>query len=116
MATRSRGSRAGAAPGSATRRRALRACRFSARSSGARVGPAFVGGTHPLARVAGVTNGVVIDAPRGAQCYIGPGAGPDVTAETLLDDVAEIVRERRVLAPPPEPVHTAASVSHPDSA
>ena len=82
----------------------------------AHVGPAFVGGTHPLARVAGVTNGVVIDAPRGPQCYTGPGAGPDVTAETLLDDVTEVVRERRVLLPPPETVQIAGSVSRPDSA
>jgi homoserine dehydrogenase len=81
----------------------------------AHVGPAFLGGAHPLARVSGVTNGVVIDADRGAQCYIGPGAGPDVTAATLLDDVSEIVTERRVLAPPPEPVHAAASVARPDS-
>lgn len=81
----------------------------------AHVGPAFLGGTHPLARVSGVTNGVVIDAERGAQCYIGPGAGPDVTAATLLDDVSEIVTERRVLAPRPETMHQAASVARPDS-
>lgn len=81
----------------------------------AHVGPAFLGGTHPLARVSGVTNGVVIDAERGAQCYIGPGAGPDVTAATLLDDVSEIVSERRVLAPRPETMHRAESVTRPDS-
>lgn len=82
----------------------------------AQVGPAFLGGAHPLARVAGVTNGVVIDAERGAQCYIGPGAGPDVTAATLLDDVAEIVRERRAAAPHVAPVRTATSIVRPDSA
>ena len=38
------------------------------------------------------------------------------TAETLLDDVTEIVRERRVLLPPPETVQPADSVSRPDSA
>jgi homoserine dehydrogenase len=81
----------------------------------AHVGPAFLAGTHPLARVAGVTNGIVIDAERGAQCYIGPGAGPDVTAATLLDDVAEIVRERRVPAPPAEAVRPASSITRPDS-
>jgi homoserine dehydrogenase len=81
----------------------------------AHVGPVFLGGTHPLARVSGVTNGVVIDAERGAQCYIGPGAGPDVTAATLLDDVSEIVTERRVLAPRPETMQPAASVERPDS-
>ena len=81
----------------------------------AHVGPAFLGGTHPLARVSGVTNGVVIDAERGAQCYIGPGAGPDVTAATLLDDVTEIVTERRVLVPPADAMHRADSVERPDS-
>lgn len=82
----------------------------------AHVGPAFLSGTHPLVNVAGVTNGVVIDAEGGAQCYIGPGAGPDVTAATLLDDVAEIVRERHVVVPAAEPVRQAASIVCPDSA
>lgn len=82
----------------------------------AHVGPAFLGGTHPLARVAGVTNGVVIDAEGGAQTYIGPGAGPEVTAATLLDDVSEIVTERRVRTPPAASVQPAASVARPDSA
>lgn len=81
----------------------------------AHVGPAFLGRSHPLTRVAGVTNGVVIDADRGAQCYIGPGAGPEVTAATLLDDVAEIVTERRVRTPPSESVKTASSVTRPES-
>src|SRR5262249_46828365 len=81
----------------------------------AHVGPAFVGGAHPLARVAGVTNGIVIDAERGAQCYTGPGAGPDVTAATLLDDVAGIVRERRIPSPPAPPARPASSVTQPDS-
>ena len=68
------------------------------RSIHAFVGPAFVAGAHPLARVSGVTNGIVIQpcaaspaAHGGALCFIGPGAGPDVTAATLLDDVAELV-------------------------
>lgn len=82
----------------------------------AHVGPAFVAGTHPLARVAGVTNGVVIDAEGGTQCYIGPGAGPDVTAATLLDDVSEVVTERRVRTPPSDAVRPAESISRPESA
>jgi hypothetical protein len=91
------------------------------------VGPAFVHGTHPLARVSGVTNGIVIAPLRrgfggqaaraqGTQCFIGPGAGPDVTAATLLDDVAEVMTERRVRTPPPEPSQAAASVVRPHSA
>lgn len=80
------------------------------------VSPAFVGGLHPLARVAGVTNGIVIKGERGTQCYIGPGAGPDVTAATLLDDVAEVVTDRRVRTPSPAPTQSATSIVRPDSA
>jgi hypothetical protein len=89
------------------------------------VGPAFVYGAHPLARVGGVTNGIVVLPARqgagehptqGVQCFIGPGAGPDVTAGTLLDDVAEVMSERRVRTPSPESSHPAVSVSRPDSA
>jgi len=80
----------------------------------AHVGPAFLGGAHPLARVSGVTNGIVIDALGGPQCYTGPGAGPEVTAATLLDDVAEIAKDRRI--PRPAVVARAASsVTRPDS-
>jgi homoserine dehydrogenase len=88
------------------------------RSINAFVGPAFVGGTHFLARVSGVTNGIVIQAEKrgqGPQCFIGPGAGPDVTAETLLDDVAELMAERRVRTPAPEESQTALSVTRPHS-
>jgi homoserine dehydrogenase len=80
------------------------------------VGPAFLAGTHALSRVAGVTNGVEIRSAMGAQSYIGPGAGPDVTAATLLDDVAEVVTERRVRTPSPAPAAAARSVARPESA
>jgi homoserine dehydrogenase len=80
------------------------------------VGPAFVTGAHPLARVSGVTNGIVIRGDYGVQCYTGPGAGPVVTAATLLDDVAELAAERRVRPPSPEPTRAASSVSRPDTA
>lgn len=65
------------------------------------VAPAFLPAAHPLASVAGAANGLVLDAAGGAQCYIGPGAGPDVTAATVLDDVVEIATERRVRTPAP---------------
>lgn len=83
------------------------------------VGPAFVGAAHPLARVSGVTNGLVIcsrQPGQAVQCFTGPGAGPDVTAETLLDDVAEVMTERRVRTPSPEPSQRATSVTRPPSA
>lgn len=97
------------------------------RSIDAFVGPAFVTGAHPLARVSGVTNGIVISPLRqsfgaqagpvpGSLCFIGPGAGPDVTAATLLDDVAELITERRALTPPPEPSERAVSIARPHSA
>jgi homoserine dehydrogenase len=53
------------------------------------VGPAFFPQTHPLARISGRTNGILIDAVGGRQLFAGPGAGPDVTAATILDDVCE---------------------------
>jgi len=80
------------------------------------VGPAFLTGSHPLVRVSGVTNGLVIDAPGGAQCYTGPGAGPAVTAATLLDDVVEVVLERRVRTPAPATARIAVSIARPESA
>ena len=80
------------------------------------VGPAFVAGTHPLSRISGVTNGIVIRGEYGVQCYTGPGAGPLVTAATLLDDVVELAGERRVRPPSPESSRLAASVTRPDTA
>ncbi len=79
------------------------------------VGPAFVDGAHPLARVGGVTNGVVMGGDRGVQCYTGPGAGPDVTAATLMDDVAELMGERRVRVPAAPPARTVSSIERPDT-
>ena len=53
-------------------------------------GPAFVSAGHPLARVNQVTNGLCLRDVAGTElCLTGPGAGPDVTAVTILDDVLE---------------------------
>jgi homoserine dehydrogenase len=54
------------------------------------VGPAFVPGAHPLSHVDGVENALILNGVRGRLLFQGPGAGPDVTAATVLDDVAEI--------------------------
>lgn len=55
------------------------------------VGPGLVPLEHGLARVVDETNGVELRGPEiGAVFYSGPGAGPDVTAATILDDVIEI--------------------------
>ena len=53
-------------------------------------GPAFLTEDDPLAALAGVLNGIRLERHGGAALHlIGPGAGPDVTARTILDDVLE---------------------------
>jgi homoserine dehydrogenase len=54
-------------------------------------GPAFVPSGHVLSRVDGVENALILNGPHGRLLFQGPGAGPDVTATTVLDDVTEIV-------------------------
>lgn len=58
-------------------------------------GPAFVPGGHPLARVDGVQNAVCLLGRSGEVCLAGPGAGPDATAATVIDDVLEVVGQDR---------------------
>jgi homoserine dehydrogenase len=61
------------------------------------VGPAFVPAEHKLSRIDGVENAVCLHGRPDAGSserpidlfYAGPGAGPAVTAATILDDVAE---------------------------
>jgi homoserine dehydrogenase len=53
-------------------------------------GPAFVPSSHSLARVDGVENVLLLGTQYGRLLFQGPGAGPDVTAATVLDDVREI--------------------------
>jgi len=53
-------------------------------------GTAFVPYEHSLARLDGVTNGICLQDCAGRELlFAGPGAGPDVTATTILDDVLE---------------------------
>ena len=55
------------------------------------VGPAFVPEDDPLSRINGVENGLRITGVNGhAVTFAGPGAGPEVTAVTILDDIVEI--------------------------
>ena len=70
----------------------MRAAGLDARGAAvaAFAGPAFVSAGHPLARVNQVTNGLCLRDVAGTElCLTGPGAGPDVTAVTILDDVLE---------------------------
>lgn len=58
--------------------------------SGAWVGPAFVPAAHAFARLTGVTNALSLTSAAGdTVSFSGPGAGPIVTATTILDDLAE---------------------------
>ena len=63
------------------------------------VGPAFLPSTEPLASLAGALNGIRLDGRHVQNLFFsGPGAGPDVTAATLLDDAAQATAERRLTA------------------
>jgi homoserine dehydrogenase len=76
------------------------------------VGPAFIPSSEPLASLGGALNGIRLDGRHVSNLFFsGPGAGPDVTAATLLDDVAEAaaVEKRRHHRPAvaPAPVFAA---------
>ena len=61
-------------------------------------GPAFVPSSHPLARVNGVQNAVSLrNRTAGSLFFAGPGAGPTVTAATLLDDVTEVTARGNIV-------------------
>ncbi len=65
---------------------------FDAEWVSAFVGPAFVPREHPLASVSGRLNGIVLEGRFVQNLFFsGPGAGPDVTAASILDDVVEVV-------------------------
>ena len=54
------------------------------------VGPAFLAAAEPLASLGGALNGIRLDGQHVSNLFFsGPGAGPDVTAATLLDDVVQ---------------------------
>jgi homoserine dehydrogenase len=54
------------------------------------VGPAWVPAASPLATLRGTLNGIALHGRYISDlCFSGPGAGPDVTAATLLDDAIE---------------------------
>jgi homoserine dehydrogenase len=66
-------------------------------AGGAWVGPAFLQDDHPFAELNGVTNGLQLTAANGhAVTFVGPGAGPEVTATTILDDVVEVMTGSRL--------------------
>ena len=75
------------------------------RAPGAWVGPAFVADDHPFARLEGVTNALRIQHATGWCTFSGPGAGPAVTATTIVDDVVEVLTGAAIVAPPHLPVN-----------
>jgi len=62
------------------------------------VGPAFLPSTEPLASLGGALNGIRLDGRHVSNLFFsGPGAGPDVTAATLLDDAIQAASfERKI--------------------
>ena len=69
-----------------------------ARALAAFAGPAWLPSRHPLAGISGVDNAIVIEGrhvPR--LVFTGPGAGPGVTAATLIDDAVEAAEGQRAL-------------------
>jgi homoserine dehydrogenase len=65
------------------------------------VGPAFVELHHPLAALAGALSGIQFSGRYVTDLFFsGPGAGPDITAATILDDAVEAVSSTRRFAKP----------------
>jgi homoserine dehydrogenase len=74
---------------------------FDAGSRTAWVGPAFLPSGHVLASLSGVDNAVQLRRGAGETVtFAGPGAGPEVTAATILDDVVEAATSRRAESEP----------------
>jgi homoserine dehydrogenase len=68
------------------------------------VGPAFVAASDPLAGIDGVVNAIRLERTGELPLlFSGPGAGPDVTARTVVDDVIEILAGGASIKP--QPVH-----------
>ena len=66
------------------------------------VGPAFIPATEPLACLRGPLNGIRLDGRYVSNLFFsGPGAGPDVTAATLLDDAVQAAAVERRRSKPP---------------
>lgn len=62
------------------------------------VGPVFLPSTEPLASLSGALNGIRLDGRHVSNLFFsGPGAGPDVTAATLLDDAIEAFVTKRIV-------------------
>lgn len=85
--------------------------------TGAWVGPAFVPNAHPFASLTDVTNALRVGSGAQAVTFTGPGAGREVTAATILDDVIEVAGGHRLATRPPTGRSVAPVLRHvPDGA
>ncbi len=67
------------------------------------VGPAFLPSTEPLASLGGPLNGIRLDGRHIKDLFFsGPGAGPGVTAATLLDDAVQAASYERKMHERPQ--------------
>jgi homoserine dehydrogenase len=74
------------------------ACAAWADAPAAWVGPAFIRGDHPLFPVRGIANGICLESRLTPPLvFSGPGAGPEATAATILDDVLNAHRTEPVV-------------------
>jgi homoserine dehydrogenase len=79
---------------------------------GAWVGPAFVAGSHAFAPLEGVANALRLTGRNGhTVTFSGPGAGPDVTAVTIIDDIVEAVTGQRIQRATPRPAESAVAAA-----
>ena len=75
-------------------------------------GPACVQGTNALSRVDGVQNAIALSTLWSGELFFsGPGAGPTVTAATVLDDVIEASRHAETVAVESRPTPRVASLN-----
>lgn len=80
---------------------------------GAWVGPAFVPSTHPFAALDDVANALRVGSGREAVTFTGPGAGREITAASILDDVVEVVSGQPLTRRRPEGPPAAAVLRRP---
>jgi homoserine dehydrogenase len=81
------------------------------------VGPAFLPATEPLSSLGGTLNGVRLDGRHVSNLFFsGPGAGPAVTAATLLDDAIQAASFERPIDERPQPSRPPVVPSSPPSA
>jgi homoserine dehydrogenase len=83
-------------------------------AAGAWVGPAFVTASHPFASLAGVDNALRLSGRNGdTVSFAGPGAGPEATALTILDDLIETLTGGHAELPPPLPLSAVSPLREP---